>query len=141
MLQRGMTEDDLQNILREFKGLMLDADGVWFDGHETRLVMPSGEVGIIKTRDFRDGQGLSFLRAIGIRVVFATGEGHPLESIVQKINAAPSVQSGAWAPVEFFTGELNSGGKVASLESWLIKHELEWSDCVYIGDDRTDVEA
>ncbi len=136
-----LTEEVITAKLREFKGLILDGDGVWFDGYETRVVMPDGQVGISKRRYFPDGQGLSFLRALGILIVFATGEGHPLASIVEKINVAPSVKSGAWAPVEYFTGQLSSGSKVQSLATWLKKHELQWSDCVYIGDDRTDVEA
>lgn len=137
-----MLSEAIRTWLKEFKALILDADGVWFDGKETRLVIVStGEVGIIKTRDFRDGQGLSFLRALGIKIVFASGEGHPLASIVDKINEAPSVQSGAWAKVEYFTGQLKSGSKVASIETWLQKHGLKWEDCAYIGDDRTDVEA
>jgi YrbI family 3-deoxy-D-manno-octulosonate 8-phosphate phosphatase len=128
-------------ILRTFKGLILDADGVWFSGHEYRMTLPSGEVVIMKKRHFHDGQGLSFLRALGIKVVFATGEGEPLGSIVQKLNELPSVVSGEWAPVDLFTGELKKGGKVASLEAWLAKQGLSWKECVYIGDDRTDLEA
>lgn len=127
--------------LKTFKGLILDADGVWFTGHEERAVMPGGGVVIIKKRHFHDGQGLSFIRALGIKVVFATGEGEPLSSIVDKINKLPSVASGEWAPVSLFTGELKRGGKVASLEAWMQREGLSWSDCVYIGDDRTDLEA
>lgn len=127
--------------LKIFKGLILDSDGVWFSGHEYRMTLPSGEVVIMKKRHFHDGQGLSFLRALGVKVVFATGEGEPLQSIVKKINELPSVQSGEWAPVDLFTGELKKGGKVASLEAWMQKHNLSWEECVYIGDDRTDLEA
>jgi 3-deoxy-D-manno-octulosonate 8-phosphate phosphatase (KDO 8-P phosphatase) len=134
-------EELVQNKLRNFKGLILDADGVWFTDHEHRAVLPTGEVVIAKTRHFHDGQGLSFLRALGIRVVFATGEGEPLGSIVEKINKIPSVVSGEWEPVELFTGEIKKGGKVESLEAWLAKHGLGWNDCAYIGDDRTDYEA
>ena len=78
-----MTEEK-NALLKSFKGLILDADGVWFTGHEYRMTLPSGEVVIMKKRHFHDGQGLSFLRALGIKVVFATGEGEPLQSIVQK---------------------------------------------------------
>ena len=119
---------------------MLDADGVWFTGHEHRAVI-DGKVAVMKTRHFHDGQGLSFLRALGIKVVFATGEGEPLPDIVEKMNALPSAQSGDWAPVECFIGEFTKGGKVASLTAWLSKHGLTWSECAYIGDDRTDLEA
>ena len=136
-----MKAGDIQGKLRSFKGLILDADGVWFTGHEHRIALPSGEVAILKTRHHQDGQGLSFLRALGIKVVFATGEGQPLDSIVEKLNSLPSVQSGAWASVGLFTGELKKGGKTASVEAWLSKERLSWDECVYIGDDRTDLEA
>ncbi len=128
-------------LLKTFKGLMLDADGVWFTGEEHRYVLPDGSVVIGKTRHFHDAQGLSFLRALGLRIVFATGEGQPLNSIVEKINDIPSARSGDWHPVEIFTGEIKKGGKVASLEAWLAKYGLTWEECVYIGDDRTDLEA
>ncbi len=135
-----MNNEEIQEKLRSFKGLILDADGVWFTGHEYRVVI-DGKASIMKQRHFHDGQGLSFLRGIGIKVVFATGEGEPLQSIVEKINDLPSVKSGQWAPVDLFMGELKKGGKVESLESWMQKHDLSWKDCVYIGDDRTDFEA
>ncbi len=121
--------------------VVLDADGVWFSGREYRAVMSDGSVSIMKKRDFHDAQGLSFLRVLGLKVVFATGEGQPLDSIVEKINNLDSVKSGDWSPVDLFMGELKKGGKVASLEAWLEKSGISWSDCVYIGDDRTDLEA
>ncbi|MFI5260388.1 MAG: KdsC family phosphatase [Candidatus Paceibacteria bacterium] len=136
-----MLDQDKLDRLKSLKGLILDADGVWFSGHEYRMTLPDGQVVLMKKRHFHDGQGLSFLRALGIKVVFATGEGEPLQSIVRKINELPSAQSGEWAPVDLFTGELKKGGKVASLEVWMQKHDLSWEDCAYIGDDRTDLEA
>lgn len=130
----------IQTFLKSFKGLILDADGVLFTGHEYRTVI-EGQVVVMKKRHFHDGQGISFLRALGIKIIFATGEGEPLQSIVRKMNELPSAKSGKWSEVSFFTGELNKGGKVPSLEVWLQKQGLSWNDCVYIGDDRTDLEA
>ncbi|MBC7836234.1 HAD hydrolase family protein [Acetobacteraceae bacterium] len=135
-----MTNEELQSKLSSFKGLMLDADGVWFTGHEYRAVI-DGKVSIMKKRHFHDGQGLSFLRALGIKIVFATGEGEPLVSIVEKINDLPSVRSGEWASVELITDELKKDGKVPSLEAWMHKHGITWAECAYLGDDRTDLEA
>ena len=135
-----MNQQEINEKLSGFKGLILDVDGVWFTGHEYRAVI-GGEVAIMKKRSFHDAQGLSFLRGLGIRVVFATGEGEPLQSVVAKINNLPSVMSGEWTPVDFFVDELNKGGKVTSCESWLQKYDLSWSECAYIGDDRTDLEA
>src|SRR6516164_5698294 len=112
---------DVQQQLKTFRGLMLDADGVWFTGKETRFVLYDGNVAIGKVRSLADGQGLSFLRALGIEVVFASGEGQPLQSVVEKLNALPSVVSGLWPPIECITNELHAGGKVASLEAWMKK--------------------
>ncbi len=126
--------------LQNFKVLILDADGVWFDGKETRAVSKDGTVLISKTRDFRDGQGLSFLRALGIHVLFATGEGEPLGSIVSKLNELPSVVNGAWKPVGLLTGQNAKGAKVEGISRWLAEHEHTWSECVYVGDDVNDIE-
>lgn len=132
------------NTLRNFRALVLDADGVWWDGRETR----SRDGTVSKTRDMRDGQGLSFMRALGVRVLFATAEeSGPLASIVEKLNALPSVGSGEWWPVDTLGGL--SGGKVETIDQWLgmygrSRHELSplaWSDVLYVGDDRTDLEA
>lgn len=103
--------------------------------------MPDGSVAIIKKRHVHDGQGISFLRALGIRIIFASGEGEPLSSIVEKVNTLPSVVSGAWAPVALFSGDLQKANPVASLEAWLAREGLSWADCAYIGDDRTDLDA
>src|SRR5579864_3774945 len=97
--------------LKGLKGVILDGDGVLFDGLESRVVLPDGGVAVIKTRDLQDGQGISFLRALGLHIVFASGENEPLPSIIKKINDLPTVKSGEWAPVDYFTGELKKGGK------------------------------
>ena len=136
-----MTQIEIEQFLKNFKGLILDADGVWFTGEECRVVFQNGEIGIMKSRSHQDGQGLSFLRALGIEVVFATGEGEPMNSIVEKLNNLPSVSAGDWKPVSLFTKLLQKKGKVDAIESWLQAHDLSWEECVYIGDDRTDHEA
>lgn len=128
-------------VLKDFKVLLLDADGVWFDGLEYRSVMPDGSVILSKRRDHQDGQGLSFLRACGIRVKFISGEGEPLQSVIDKINALPSVQSGAWPPVEGSLGKKTKGDKSAAIEEWLTSVGYTWKDCVYIGDDVNDLLA
>lgn len=135
-----MNQQEINEKLRGLKGLIIDADGVWFTGHEYRMLI-DGKIVLMKKRHFHDGQGLSFLRALGIKVVFATGEGEPLQSIVEKINNLPSVKSGEWTPVDLFVGELSKEEKVTSCESWLQKYDLSWNECAYIGDDRTDLKT
>ena len=129
------------DILRTFTTLLLDADGVWFDGYEYRAALPDGSVSIQKCRDHQDGQGLSFLRACGIRITFVSGEGEPLGSIVEKLNNLPSVKSGAWQRVEASLGKNAKGDKTALIDAWLKENSLEWKACVYIGDDINDYQA
>ncbi|MBV9349404.1 MAG: HAD hydrolase family protein [Patescibacteria group bacterium] len=134
----------MKKIIRKklcgFKALVLDGDGVFFTGQETRGVTKSGEAIVMKTRSLIDGQGISFLRAIGIKVTFASGEGEPLNSIVEKLNTLPSVKKGLWEPIERFTDLLDKG-KVGALETWLHAQHVSWDECAYMGDDRTDLEA
>jgi len=127
--------------LRSCSVLLLDADGVWFDGFEYRTALPDGTVALSKRRDHQDGQGLSFLRAAGLRVKFVSGESQPLGSIVEKINKLPSVQNGTWAPVEASLGKNGKGDKSVAIEEWLKENSFSWSDCIYIGDDINDYHA
>jgi 3-deoxy-D-manno-octulosonate 8-phosphate phosphatase (KDO 8-P phosphatase) len=136
-----MTDTAIDEKLKTIRGLILDGDGVFFTGQEVRSVMPDGSVIVGKERSLRDGQGISFLRALGFKVVFATGEGEPLSTIVKKLNELPSAVSGAWAPVQCLTNLSGKTGKVEALEAWLTDAGLTWEECAYIGDDRTDLEA
>ncbi len=132
---------DITSKLRQLKGLILDVHGVWLSAREVRLVTPDGAVSILKERNLHDGQGLSFIRGLGLKVLFASRSEEPLVSIIKKINQLPSVASGSWAPVDYFTGPLEKDSAVASAEAWLLKHQLKWDVVGYIGDDRTDVEV
>ena len=67
---------------------------------------------------------------------FLNGESEPLKSIVEKINTLPSVKAGDWKPVSFVGGK-----SVVDIETWLAAHGVSWSDCVYVGDDRDDIEG
>jgi 3-deoxy-D-manno-octulosonate 8-phosphate phosphatase KdsC-like HAD superfamily phosphatase len=146
-----------KNALSNFKVFLTDWDGCHTNGTETRIVIPKYTVhvpmdigapkemeipqqtGILKSRSLCDGQGVSFLRAIGIEIVIVSGEKEPLNTIIQKWNELPSCQSGAWKPVKLFSGKIGQGNKVDSISEWLSQHEYEWSDCAYFGDDLNDV--
>ena len=131
---------ELVEKLTQFTTLFLDADGVFFDGQEYRTKLPDGSIAIGKARSYQDGQGLSFLRALGITIVFVTGEGEPLQSVVEKINNLPSVKEGLWAPVELFTDKNSKGAKVETIRAWLTEHTKEPRECAYMGDDINDYE-
>ena len=125
--------------LQRFKVLFLDADGVFFDGQERRSVV-LGEAVIEKSRSYQDGQGISFLRELGIRIVFVSGEGEPLQSIVEKLNNFPSAKSGRWPLVEVFADKIAKGAKVDAIKEWLANNNAPLSECAYMGDDLNDRE-
>lgn len=130
-----------QEKLKTFKVLLLDADGVFFDGYESRTVLSDGSVTINKRRHYHDGQGISFLRHLGIRIKFVSGEGDPLMGIVEKLNSLPSAVNGIWLPIEVSSGQIGQGSKLSTIETWLAENNFHWSDCVYIGDDVNDYES
>ncbi len=136
-----MDKKTIDEKLKSFKALILDGDGVWFTGEEFRAVLPDRQAVIMKSRHHHDGQGLTFLRALGIKVLFATAEGEPMTSVVEKLNNLPSVKDGTFGPVTALTNLQNKGTKVESIEAWLKETGLTWEDCAYIGDDRTDLEC
>ncbi len=141
-MRTAKTELEIQEYLRSFKGLILDGDGVFFTGQEFRGVLPTGESVIIKPRHHHDSQGIAFIRSMGIKVLFATVEGEPLLSIVEKLNNLPSVKEGRWEKIDVLSNFLEKKGvKTEGIEGWLSKHGLTWEDCAYVGDDRSDWEG
>lgn len=136
-----MDQNMITERLKNIKGLILDGDGVWFTGEEYRSVLADGQVIVMKSRHHHDGQGVSFMRAMGIKILFATAEGQPMGSVVEKLNKLPSVRSGAWQPVSVLMDLKEQGTKVDAIELWLKEQNLTWDECAYIGDDRTDWEC
>ncbi|MBI2100036.1 MAG: hypothetical protein HYT48_01705 [Candidatus Vogelbacteria bacterium] len=132
---------NIQEKLKNFKVLFLDADGVFFDGQETRSTLADGAVIISKSRGHQDGQGISFLREIGIKIVFVSGEGEPLGGIVDRFNTLTSAKSGRWPKVELFTKQGGKGAKLETIRSWLAENKLTFVDTIYMGDDINDRDA
>ena len=126
---------ELKDSLRKRKGVIVDVHGTFVDARELRFVLPDGKTVIGQLRSVTDGQGLSFMREIGLKIVLASGHGQPLDSLIEKLNDLPSVKNGKWAPVTGFTGQLAAGTKVRSIEKWLEANEMQWYDCICIGDD------
>lgn len=134
---------NIKDFLRtRLKAVLFDADGVLFDGQEWRGVDPeTGRTVIMKSRHFVDGQGISFLRAIGLRIAFISGEsGGPLLSTVEKWNRLPSVKKRAWGKIDIISKKLGVD-KVDAIAVWLMKSGYDWSECAYIGDDVNDRQA
>ena len=121
------------------KAVALDNDGVLTDNAEL-IGFPNGYV--LKRRSHYDGQGISFLRAIGIRIVVITGDsGHgavAINQLVDKWNRLPSVVSGRWEPVKLFTGCMGEVKKEV-FRQWAEENNLKLSQCAMMGDDYVDL--
>ncbi len=114
---------------KELKLLGLGVDGVTLDGSETNGA---------RRRQFNDGQGISLLRAAGIRIVFIGNEKAPftgpIGELVAKWNELPSSKSGAWPPIDHAT-EAGGMTKVAVMERLCAQYGLTLEECGYMGND------
>src|SRR3989344_1063431 len=116
--------------LKSIKAAVFDGDGVIFPGRV--LISPDGEA--LKERSHIDGQGISLLRALGIKIAFVSAEKTGfLEFIGKKINNLPSVKSGKWAEVSVFTGFIGAE-KVDVITKWLGDNHITWEECAVMGD-------
>src|SRR3989344_4510401 len=131
-------------ILQNLKFCALDSDGTIFPNNVwegVTLPLWNGEEVVPflfkpKLRSYYDGQGISLLRAIGIRVCVITNEkgdnAAGIRGLVQKLNDLPSakkpISEGGWHPIELFEG---SGGpkKLLTLKGWLEKHGGTFGEC------------
>lgn len=126
--------EKIRGNLKKIKAVVFDADGVLFTGRV--FVDKSGEV--MKERSHIDGQGISSLRGLGIKIAFVTGEKSEfLSRVCDKLNSLPSVQNGNWDKVGCF---LNAQGedKVKFIDKWLREKEISWQECAAMGDDLAD---
>src|SRR5450756_663446 len=98
--KEGM-DDKLKGLAKQIRVFFCDSDGVLFPN--TVLM---GAPYKAKYRSYYDGQGISLLRAVGIRVVFITNEkgdaAAALRETVAKLNSLPSSKpqkADGWEPV------------------------------------------
>ncbi|MBI2055486.1 MAG: HAD hydrolase family protein [Candidatus Sungbacteria bacterium] len=132
-----MLPQELHNRAEKIKAVALDGDGVFFTGRA--FIHPEhGEY--LKERSHIDGQGISLLRACGLRVALVSGEATGfLEAAGKKLNALPSVRDGRWPPVAVFTGPQGKD-KVVAIGRWLEELGVSWKECAAMGDDVSDFE-
>ncbi len=120
------------------KAVVFDNDGVLTDNTE---IIGFDDKTVLKRRSHYDGQGISFLRAIGIRVAIMTGESgvgaRPIQQLVEKWNGLPSVNTGKWHRIFLATGVMGLE-KLRSFNTWLENHGTTAQECAAMGDDFTD---
>lgn len=127
---------EAEQIAKSIKAVVFDADGVIFSG-QVLVGLGADNVyqEVFKTRSHIDGQGISLLRAAGLKVAIVTAEKTGfVEALSTKLNNLPSVKSGAWQPIDIFTGQI-AKDKVTTIESWLKGLGISWVECAYMGDD------
>ncbi len=128
-------ENTLKEKLQKVKAVIFDLDGVFFSGQV--FISPEKDE-TLKERSYIDGQGLSLLRAIGIRIAFITGETTRfIEKIGKKLNSLPSVKNGDWPKIDIYTGHVGLE-KVKVAEKWLKVIDVSWEECAFMGDDVSD---
>lgn len=127
---------------KDIQAVVFDFDGVFTDNREL-VGLHDGSIG--KFRSHYDGQGVSFLRDIGIQVAIATNESEKnalaVNFLVNKWNNLPStkipVKDGRWHPVKLFTG-VGHTAKAAAVKEWLKEIGVSLERCAAMGDDVVD---
>lgn len=135
-------DGQLQRLKHDIKAIIYDFDGVWTDNREA---IGYADGAIIKMRSHYDGQGISLLRDIGLRIAIATNEKDECavaaKYLVEKWNNLPSTQERAvnrWAPVKLFTG-VGHHVKAEAAMDWLAEIGVAPEHCAAMGDDVVDI--
>lgn len=146
-------------IVETIRAVIFDVDGVFFPNTVTEglgaamdtisraLHLDSPLSAKLKTRSYYDGQAISLLRAIGLRVAFITNEKGPdavaITEVVAKLNRLPSSKkedsTGIWEPVILYTG-MGGSKKVLAAEEFLKSVGISFSECAFMCDDLIDLE-
>ena len=133
-------QSELLRVAKKIKVFFCDSDGVMFPN--TVLM---GAPFRAKYRSYYDGQGISLLRAVGIRVVFITNEkgdsAVAIRDTVAKFNSLPSSKpqkTDGWEEVLLYEGR---GGvkKLDTAKEFLALNGFTFSEAAYMGDDLVDV--
>lgn len=127
------------DLMRRIKVALFDSDGVLFPA--TQLM---GAARKEKLRFLPDGQGISLLRAAGIRIAFITAErgesSAALRETVEKWNSLPSSQPQTpvgWPTVAVYDGCIGAG-KLEAANEFVASAGLTLNDCAFMGDDLGD---
>lgn len=139
-----MNKKTLLLMAKNIKAVAMDVDGCLLP--DVECLLPEGKVAKFRSRV--DGQGISLMRAIGIKIVFITAEKEgtpgyePIKRLVDNWNHLPSSKSSkninGWQLVELFGGE-DFRDKGSILVSWLKEKKIKAKECVVMGDDLVDI--
>lgn len=132
----------LHQLASRVQAVISDVDGVLTDNR----VLVAGPHHS-KWRSYYDGQGVSLLRAAGIRVCLITNESgdsaQHIVDVVHKWNTLPSSSceegDGGWPHVVLFAG-VGGEGKVVSAKRWLTGIGVPIQACAFMGDDMVDTQ-
>ena len=132
------TEQDKEKV-RRIQAVVLDFDGTLTDNCE---LIGFGEA-MVKGRSHSDGQGISLLRDIGLRIAIATNEIEEsaivARYLVRKWNNLPSTKAreNPWPPINIFCG-VGHISKWEAVRGWLDGLSIDPAYCAAMGDDLVD---
>ncbi|HVM58913.1 MAG TPA: hypothetical protein VMT80_01115 [Candidatus Paceibacterota bacterium] len=138
----GKVCEGSEAIARALRFFAFDSDGCLFPNDVWEGMAVGDSALKPKIRSYYDGQGMSLLRALGIRLCVITNEqgsnAAAVRGALDKWNSLPSCKNELWHPIELFEG---CGGprKLETLDRWLKKHGGSCGECGAMGDDLVDV--
>lgn len=140
---QGRSRIHARQLASEIRAVAFDFDGVFTDNTESHDI---GSTCAAKRRSHYDGQGISLLRAVGIRVAIITGEngaGAGLATqLVTRWNRLPSTKTpenpDGWEEIELHLG-CRDMKKAEVLGAWLERINVSPLHCAVMGDDLVDV--
>lgn len=134
-----MRKNELNRRAKNTELIALDGDGVLFPNDAYEGLVIDGVSLKPKTRSHYDGQGISFLRGVGIKVCVITNaegmDGQAARELVDRWNSLPSTRwPGCWSPVELLAGH-DGKGKQEALEHWVGECHGSLGRCAVMGND------
>ena len=117
-------EDNFKDVLHQIKAIVLDVDGVLTDGS---LLLVPGEVPVRKM-NVKDGYAMQLAIKKGLKVGVITGG--KSESVKERLNK-----------LGIFDVYLGADTKLECFEDFMLTHELQAQNVLYMGDDLPDLEV
>jgi len=139
--RHGQDHQANKEVVKNLQCIIFDFDGVMTNNQalEGMGMKP-------KWRSHYDGQGVSLLRAIGIRLCVITNErGASAQAAIELVESWNNLPSSrrpenllGWEHVALFTNR-SGEKKVLAAEEWFAALGLSWEVCAVMGDDLVDI--